>query len=334
MNLTAPAPEVSVLIPAYNAARYLAETLESLRSQTHGAAEVLVVDDGSSDSTAEVARAGGGSVRLLRLEHGGVSRARNHGLLHARGRYIVFLDSDDLLEARLLERAVRFLEQEPGLGFVFSNFVLFYEDGRASPPHYPPGAFGGGPEVIVRDVLTEVIARGFALSTSGLCARREVLAETGGFDESLVGGEDFDYWSRIYLKRPAGCLMEPLVRVRRHSRGTTADPARVIPSIAKSVELMCQRLVEAGRADGVHVARERARRYIGGGIMALLGQGRTREARRFLLTFKDLLSGPRWLGAMALSLLPGGVLRGAARLRRRRNRLSTSRLTDRPGRRI
>jgi glycosyltransferase involved in cell wall biosynthesis len=334
MSQPATAPRVTVLIPARNAAGFLPEALESVRLQTLQDLEVLVVDDGSTDATAEVARAGGSRVRLLQLEHGGVSRARNHGMRNARGLFIVFLDADDRLAPLLVERAVRFLEKDPGLGFVFSNFVLSYEDGTTSPPHYPPGAFGDAPEVIIRDALAEVIARGFAISTSGLCARRGVLEETGGFDESLVGGEDFDYWNRIYLRRPVGCLVDPLVRVRRHARGTTADPARVIPSIARSVDLVCRRLEAAGRAQGVPIARRCGRRYIRGGIMTLLGQGRTQEARRFLLTFKDLLAGPRWFAALALSLIPAGVLRAAARLRRAHGRRSIPRLTEAPPRRI
>jgi glycosyltransferase involved in cell wall biosynthesis len=328
------APLVTVLIPARNAAGYLPQALESVRAQTFQDLEVVVVDDGSTDGTTEAARAGGERVRVLRLEHGGVSRARNRGMREARGRYVVFLDADDLLEPLLVERAVRFMEREPALGFVFSNFVVWHEDGRIFGPCYPPEAFGPGAEAIVSDALAQVIARGFPLSTSGLCARREVLEETGGFDESLVCGEDFEYWSRIYLRRPVGCLKEPLVRVRRHSRGTTADPARVIPSIARSVDLLRRRLEAAGRAADVPIARECGRRYIGGGIMALLGLGRTDEARRFLLSYKDLLAGPRWAASLGLSFLPGGVLRVLAQLRRERVLGAIRRLTERPPRRI
>jgi len=126
----------------------------------------------------------------------------------AAGRFIVFLDADDALERTLVSRAVDFLQRRPDLAFVFCNVRVFYNDGRQTPPCIPAAALGDRPEAVLLNPLAEVLASGFPISSSGLCARREALAEAGFFDETLWGSEDFEYWSRLYLRSPVGYLAE------------------------------------------------------------------------------------------------------------------------------
>src|SRR5262249_15019068 len=123
-------PEVSVVVPAYNAERTLRETLDSVLGQTLQDFEVLVVDDGSSDATAAVARdAGDPRVRVLSVPNGGVARARNLGIQEANGDLIAFLDADDLWRPRKLERQVEALEARPRAGMSFTAALRIDADG-------------------------------------------------------------------------------------------------------------------------------------------------------------------------------------------------------------
>src|ERR1700728_2169006 len=102
---------VSVVIPCYNSARYLPETIESVRLQTYPRIEIIVVDDGSTDETARIARSCG--VRYIYQTNRGISAARNTGILHGQGKYVLFLDHDDRLLPRAVENGVELLEEHP-----------------------------------------------------------------------------------------------------------------------------------------------------------------------------------------------------------------------------
>ncbi|MGI8668594.1 MAG: glycosyltransferase family 2 protein, partial [Aridibacter sp.] len=103
-------PLVSVIIPAYNAEQFISQTIESVLGQTLKDFEIVVVDDGSTDETAGIAESYGAPVRCIRKTNGGVSRARNTGIEHAVGKYIAFLDADDLWEPTKLEKQVALLD--------------------------------------------------------------------------------------------------------------------------------------------------------------------------------------------------------------------------------
>src|SRR5262245_20179101 len=116
---------VSVVIPCYNAGRFLKETLESILAQTRPALEVIVVDDGSTDDSAAVAGAFGPPVRVLRQSNQGESVARNRGLDEARGDWVAFLDADDVWAPDKLERQLAAVEGSPGVACCHTGFYLF-----------------------------------------------------------------------------------------------------------------------------------------------------------------------------------------------------------------
>jgi len=128
-------PLVSVVIPTYNSAQYLPESIESVLSQSWQDFEIIIVDDGSTDNTQEVVGAFKSiKIRYVRQEHsGGPSRPRNVGIHHARGKYISLFDSDDLMSRHKLAEAVPFLEQYPDLGLLFANFEVCNERGDIFP---------------------------------------------------------------------------------------------------------------------------------------------------------------------------------------------------------
>jgi len=180
---------VSIVIPAHNCERYLAGTIRSLRRQTHPEIEVVVVDDGSTDGTGEIARSFGEPVRLLRQENAGPSVARNAGLAAARGEYVAFLDADDEFEPERVAVLVRALEGASARAS-FATTDAWLWDGSRRLCRYNPSDLGAG-EVGMTRFLDD--NRPYI----GILARREVLIEAGGFRSDLWLNEDFHLWLRL-----------------------------------------------------------------------------------------------------------------------------------------
>jgi len=313
-------PTVSVVIPAYNAGQLVSTAIRSALAQTFRNLEIVVVDDGSTDDTLARIRSFGHPVRAVSVPHGGVPGARNQGMRSAAGRFIVFLDADDVLEETLIAQAVDLLERRPDLGFVFCNARLFRGDSPPTAPCIPPEFFRGEASAIVEHPLVEIIGAGHFISSSGLCARREALLEAGDFDESLWGSEDFEYWSRLYLKRPVGLLAEPLVRIRHHVASMTRQPVRMAPCMAASRDKVIENCRKNGRDDQISIVREFARNSMLGALRHAIGDGKSADARRLLRQYRSELYGSAWFGLMTLSLCPPVALRWAARLSHRLSR--------------
>ena len=129
--------KVSVVVPCYNGERFIAQTLESILSQTHENIEIIVVDDGSTDATPAIVQGVPDErVRYLRQENAGVSEARNLGLSKAGGRLVAFVDSDDLLTPDFLESRIGFLDSHPGFQGCCGAVTLIDEDGTSLPGEY------------------------------------------------------------------------------------------------------------------------------------------------------------------------------------------------------
>jgi glycosyltransferase involved in cell wall biosynthesis len=200
-------PLVSVIIPVYNSARYIAAALDSVYSQSYRPVEIIVIDDGSTDDSADVACARG-DLRLLRQENRGPAAARNAGIREANGALIAFLDSDDTWLPHKLRLQVDFLTANPGAEVVLAHLEHFLEPGEAIPRWLNPARLGQ-PEP------------GFLPSTWLL--RRGVFGLVGGFDERYRVAEDADWMIRA---KDAGImphvLDDLLVRKRVHGANLTA----------------------------------------------------------------------------------------------------------------
>ncbi len=185
-------PAVSIIIPAYNSAPFLAETLGSAFAQTYQDFEIIVVNDGSTDNTDEVLAEFLDRIIYIKQPNRGVMAARNAGLKAARGRYIALLDSDDLLMPRFLEALVGLLEADPGLSVAYPNARYFgwpKHDGKLHQDVFPVS------EPVTFDRVLKRECYIFGL----LVFRRKVIDEIGGYDESLEGqgAEDFELWLRM-----------------------------------------------------------------------------------------------------------------------------------------
>lgn len=213
-------PLVSVVIPAYNAERFLGEAIESVLAQTYSPVELIVVDDGSTDSTAEVAAAYG-EATVISQENSGPSAARNRGAAAAGGEFLAFHDSDDAMTPDKLAVQAGHLLDNPGVGCVLAEQELLVEPGAELPfwvegtkvptvmPSRPP-ELADEPDV---HPMTMVV-------------RRETFERVGPFDESMRAAEDFDWMLRaseegIEIAR----LSTVLLRRRVHPASLTQDAA-------------------------------------------------------------------------------------------------------------
>jgi glycosyltransferase involved in cell wall biosynthesis len=200
------APLVSVVVPAYQAEAYLAEALESALGQDLDGVEVVVVDDGSIDRTAEIALAHG--VRVLRRPHRGPAAARNAGLAVARGEFVTILDADDLWPADRLSRQVDHLRKHPALGIVLGLTEIFLTPGQPRPAHWPVGHVGRPIPAVAGTML----------------ARARVFEIVGGFDEELRRCEDIDWLARVKdAGIQAGAIDHVVLRYRIHAANTSRD---------------------------------------------------------------------------------------------------------------
>jgi hypothetical protein len=202
-------PRVSVVIPAFNAARFIDRAIGSVLSQTWTDIEVLVVDDGSTDDTVAVLRRYGRHVTLIQQRNAGPAAARNRGLQAAVGEFVAFLDADDWWEQGKLTAQVELLDTHPDIGFCSTATRVVDASGRKLADWPCLDSASSLPDAI--------FANGAAISgsTSGVLARRSVLIQAGGFNEALRGFEDPDLWIRLSAMTRYACISTQLTVVER-----------------------------------------------------------------------------------------------------------------------
>lgn len=193
--------KISVIIPTWNRAHTLARALDSVRQQTRPAAEILVIDDGSTDNTAAL-MAEYPDVVYLRQPNAGVSHARNTGIAAARNDWLALLDSDDEWHPQKLERQVRALQPQPDYRLCHTD-EIWVRNGKRVNPMNKHAKRGGW---IFQHCLPLC-----AISPSSVLLHRGLFDDTGPFDETLPACEDYDLWLRITAKYPVLYLDEPLI---------------------------------------------------------------------------------------------------------------------------
>ena len=215
--------DISVVIPTYNRAALVCEAFHSVLAQTHPPVEILVVDDGSTDDTRSMLEAFGSQLRMLRQEHRGVAAARNLGIAAARSGWIAFLDSDDLWAPDHLDRLAAILDADSSLSWCCSNAYFQREPSGALYPATPSQSLHrAGYKDNHFDCFYSASAAGVTFHTPGFVLSASLIQNVGGFDETLVHGEDLDLWWRIARSEPAvGFDPHPTVTVRATSDALT-----------------------------------------------------------------------------------------------------------------
>ncbi|MHC4882565.1 MAG: glycosyltransferase family 2 protein [Planctomycetota bacterium] len=204
--------KISVVIPAYNAEKHIARAIESVLAQTRPAEEIIVVDDGSSDGTAEVVRSFGDKVILIQQPNAGVSVARNKGIEHATGDWIAFLDSDDEWLPEKLKLQSEHLSRNPDLRWTFTNMSWDKERRGFVKPIHPTDHLNKNAidAECFEDYLT-AYTQSFFASTITLMIHRSVFDSVGLFEPGMKRAQDNDLWYRIAYQYPkVGYLSEPL----------------------------------------------------------------------------------------------------------------------------
>ena len=271
--MSLPVARVAVIVPCYNYGHFLAESLSSLQSQTYPLWECVIVDDGSTDATREVAAAlmsRDDRFTYLRQKRGGPSRARNAGLATTSGEYIQFLDADDRLEPDKLRAHVDYLERHPDVGIVYGDAVTFgpERDDRVVSPLALGGPVGSGSGTIDRFVV------GNPLVVEAPLVRRTVVDGVGMFSEGLFSLEDWDLWTRcavagVTFARHAPPGTEALVRL--HPTSMSRDPRRMLAPTVEARRRFARLALPAS-------ARAMNERYLGRARVRLalleLSQGR------------------------------------------------------------
>lgn len=211
MTVKGGADLVSVIMPAYNVAEYIVESIESVLAQTYTNVELLIIDDGSTDETLDLVQRYGDQVRLISQANAGAAAARNNGAENAKGEWLAFLDSDDIWEADKLERQMGLVDRFEW-SCTDSYFFGHNHDGSVRSSDVSPHTSG--------EVLPTLVINNF-IGTSTVLIRRAVFLEFGGFDRSLKALEDWDLWVKVAAKYPLGYIADPVVRYRVHAKSTS-----------------------------------------------------------------------------------------------------------------
>jgi len=215
--MSIPDPLVSVVIPAYNAEAYIETAVDSVLAQRFRNFELIVVDDGSSDSTAARLGAYGDALRCIRQPNGGVSRARNRGIEASRGRLVAFLDADDVWLPEKLGRQTSLLATR-------TDSRACYTAATVANAALRPIAVDRCPEGAVTTL--NLLLRGNVVPGGGssMQCERELLTEAGGFDPYLSLCADWDMWLRLVARTKIVGVDDPLVIYRRTPGSMSADP--------------------------------------------------------------------------------------------------------------
>jgi glycosyltransferase involved in cell wall biosynthesis len=205
---------LSVIIPCYNQAHFLAQAIASVLDQDCKPVEVIVVDDGSNDPIHDVITQFPG-VAYLRQSNKGLSAARNVGFSKTSGEYIVFLDADDRLLPNALAMNVQCLERHPDSAFTYGRFRIISHDGQliAEPPLRRPG----------NDAYAGFLRHNCVQAPGAAMLRRSVLESVGLFDTSLRSTQDYDLFLRISRRFPVCCHDGFVLEYRQHEASMSVD---------------------------------------------------------------------------------------------------------------
>lgn len=204
-------PKVSIIIPAYNASRYIQEAVDSALDQDYENLEVMVVDDGSTDKTRQILEnyIGGGKIKyFFEEENKGLAAVRNRGITFSSGELVAFLDADDIFFREKISEQVKVFLEDPGMGLSYSGLIHFTDETNKKffihrYNDYRP-----------RDVFLDLLKKQF-INPSTVMIRKSLLNKYGLFDESLRFSEDWDLWLRLSYNRVKFCYLDKLLTYYR-----------------------------------------------------------------------------------------------------------------------
>ncbi len=235
-------PLVSVIVPAYNHEKYITDCLRSVVEQSYKNLELIVLNDGSTDTTEELIKLfieenSLTNIRFISKKNEGVCKTLNKGLEIAKGKYVAFLASDDMWEPKKLEIQVDFMERNDNIGLVFSDawFQKFNEKTHIKWSDYKTNMdryFKNG--IQNADMYFLLLTRPIIPALT-VMVRKQIFDEIGGFDEALVY-EDDDMWLRIALKYPLAYINEPLACYRMHDSNISNNALFMLKGMVQTIK--------------------------------------------------------------------------------------------------
>jgi glycosyltransferase involved in cell wall biosynthesis len=231
---------VSIVIPCFNHARFLPEAIESALAQTHPDVEVVVVDDGSTDGSADIASRY--PVRLIRQPNGGLALARNAGLRASSGNTVIFLDADDRLRRDAAERGCAALERSPGTMMAFGRCQLIDEAGAPLATNLP---------AVRADYYQALLRSNYIWMPAMAAYRRGVFDSVGGFDGSWNAAADYDLYLRIASRFPIVSHDDVVADYRQHGSNMSRDPVLMLEA---SLAVLRRQRARARRSAALYAA--------------------------------------------------------------------------------
>lgn len=216
--------KISIIAATYNRSKMLQEAIKSVLDQTYRNFELIIVDDGSTDDTYEVVKSfNSRKIKYIYSDHLGRSVARNKALSVARGKYIAFLDDDDLFLPDKLKKQFEYMEKND-LDMTYTSAFVIYENGDLSPWRHKATQSGHlYSKIAFYKPLTIILPT--------VMLKRQVVEKVGNFDENMDRFEDTDYWRRVSKFYEIYAISEPLSKVRIHRRNQLEEPSRLLESI-------------------------------------------------------------------------------------------------------
>jgi len=272
------APSVSVILPVFNSEAFIAEAVTSVLQQDFADFELLVIDDGSTDSTPEILTLFTDErIKIIRTENRGVAAARNMGLDHAKGSVITFLDSDDRWRPSKLSTEDAMFSSEPEIGLIFSNFIRFSETGAFKSDQFTyyeglsripsrKSRSGHGRVVTVPAFPAFLSLYDFPAWTSALAVRAEVIGDLRFPKEKkdqkgrLLFLEDLALAQRLFQRTCVAYIRKPMAEIRRHPDNSTADYSEMPQAILNT--LLSLKDVPVNSLERVALRRRIARQWV------------------------------------------------------------------------
>jgi glycosyltransferase involved in cell wall biosynthesis len=291
---------VSVIIPCYNHARFLGEAIESVLGQTWREFEIIVVDDGSTDNTAEVASRYP-FLQYVHQQNQGLSASRNTGLRRSNGRFLVFLDADDRLRPAALETGVRLLTMHPECAISVGRCQHIGHDGTLLDDYSP--AAGQWSEH-----YSALLQQRFIQNPASVMYRRQVFDAVGPFDPSVNAAADYDLYLRIAQAHSILCYDDVIVEYRRYSTSMSSNTALMFKTLMVVLDSQKRHVKAHPEYKEVYkTSMQVLRRYMGEQLAEeMISQIRNRPFSRRLL--RDLRVLLRWYPA-GIAVIGGRVSR-------------------------
>lgn len=228
---------ISVVIPAYNSAEFIADAVHSILKQTRPITEITIVDDGSTDNTQQIVEALPGPITYIKQPNQGPSAARNTGIKAANSEWIAFLDADDQWTPDKIDKQLKLLRKIPELVLIAGDMAEIDKSGQlitesVLDKHHLLNKFQAIQDRAIPNALAELVTKNF-IPTGTVLVNKSALIEAGLFNQTIRFGEDLELWAKIAAKHPISCIPEILMLRRQHGNNATQLTAPLLSDLAK-----------------------------------------------------------------------------------------------------